>query len=175
MKWISCQSSRESLSTFEFCICVHLTQTLTLKVPSTNFLTGLHSFLLCVSECVRVCVCGFGSSTPPPPPPHFSSSLFSLLCICECWTIGCTGGRSTSPLPSVRFHYKQCWRWVERVCACMHAVALVGESFWHLWAYLNGRMRHESLPSSSTEQQDFAKRQDQEETLSLRSCWKNAS
>lgn len=42
-----------------------------------------------------------------------------------------------------------------RVCA---ATVLVGESSRHLWAYLNGRMRHESLPSSSTERRDLAKR-----------------
>lgn len=42
-----------------------------------------------------------------------------------------------------------------RACAVL---VLVGESSRHLWAYLNGRMRHESLPSSSTEGRSFAKR-----------------
>lgn len=46
-------------------------------------------------------------------------------------------------------------------------LALVGESSWHLWAYLNGRMRHESLPSSSTERQDISKKIVREKIVSL--------
>lgn len=46
------------------------------------------------------------------------------------------------------------------MCVCVRARAaeLVGESSRHLRAYLNGWMRHESLPSSSAEQRGFAKR-----------------
>lgn len=68
------------------------------------------SVLACVYQCVLVQLWFLYPFSPS------SSSLFSLPCVCECRTIGCTGGPSTSPLPSVRFHYKQCWRWVERVC-----------------------------------------------------------
>lgn len=61
------------------------------------------------------------------------SSLFSLPCVCKCWTIGCTGGLSTSPLPSVRFHYKQCWRWVECVCGVGGGVLLTSVGLFE-WA-----------------------------------------
>ena len=83
-----------------------------------------------------VCVCAglwflspFSPSSSSSPPPLSSSSL---LCACECRTIGCTGGPSTSPLPSVRFHYKQCWRWVE-MCVCVCVLVCVCVVVWCWW------------------------------------------
>lgn len=65
-----------------------------------------------VTVCVCVCVVlqlWYPFYTSPPP---------SLLLVCEGRTIGCTGGPSTSLLPSVRFHYKQCWRWGSPLDIC---------------------------------------------------------
>lgn len=87
--------------------------------------------------------------------------LFSLLRVSECWTIGRTGGRSTSP-PSVRFHYKQCWRWVAGVSVHVHVHVCGGvgggsplDICGPIWM---GGWDTNPPPSVSVERRDVAKR-----------------
>lgn len=113
--------------------------------------------LLFFSVCVHV----FDSSprSPPLPLPLLLLSLLLLSCVpANAEQLDAQVVRPLLLFQVLDFITNSVGGGSKCVCVCVCAVVLVGESSRHLWAYLNGWMRHESLPSSSTERRGFAKR-----------------